>query len=103
MRGRTAGSTSECEGRYRGGCDQWDCGTRSLQGVQDVRACVVGRLGIVKGIELCVNERTVRRISIPESQGDEPGRGRIDHRVEERVLFRAGQMSFGDSSTTRGT
>ena len=43
---------------------------------------VVGRLGIVKGgtkpIELCVNERTVRRTSIPESQGDEPGRGGID-------------------------
>ena len=62
---------------------------------------VVGRLGMLKGgtkrVELCMNERMVWRTSIPESQGDEPGRGGIDHRVW------AGQMSFGDSSTTRGT
>ena len=80
LRRRTAGSTSECEGR---------------------------EIGHSKGdtirIDLCVNERTVRRTSIPESQRDEPGRGGIDHRVEESMLYWAGQMSFGDSSTTRGT
>ena len=67
---------------------------------------VVGRLGIVKGgterAELCLNERIVRRTSIPDSQRDEPGRGGIDHRVEARRLLWAGQMSFGDSSATRG-
>ena len=64
---------------------------------------VVERLDIAKGgtkpIELCVNGRTVRRTSIPEYQRDEPGRGDMDHRVEERMLFWAGHMNSGDSST----